>query len=136
MLHESPELKNKIPVDYKNRTKVYSTWQVSLLRVWIQLFGEGETRRQADYNLRNGYFWESASSVMNKSGELLHIAVELGSLKGVKLTAYPNMISWRDGDNNRTALELAKEKLRKGHEVIVYLERVVDNLTRSGFFES
>jgi len=136
VLHESPQIRNKIPVDYVTRTKVYSSWQCSLLRVWIQLFGADETQRQADEVVQYGLnFWEGGSIRM-KDGELLHIAVEVGSLIGVKWTAYPKTIAWRDGKNNdRTALELAEDKLGRGHEVTVYLQRVVDNLNERGFFE-
>jgi len=134
LLQESPEIKTKIPADYANRTKVYSNWQCGLLRVWIQLFGEEETRRQTDETFQDENFWERESAEMN-DGELLHIAVELGSLIGVKWTAWPRMLNWMDG-NNRTALELAKEKLGKDHEVTEYLGRVADNLTESGFFGS
>jgi len=72
---------------------------------------------------------------MSNDGELLHIAVELGSLAGVKWTAYPKTLTWRNADN-RTALELTEDKLGKGHEVTEYLGRVGGNLTRSGFYGS
>jgi len=138
VLYDLPEIKNKIPVDYANRSTDYTTWQVSLLRVWIQLFGPEETLRKADEILEDGTcLWEDASREMNKDdGELLHIAVELGSLRGVQWTAYPKiMVNWRDGEN-RTALELAKEKLGKGHEVTEYLLKVVGNLIQSGFLRA
>jgi len=70
---------------------------------------------------------------MSKDGELLHIAIEIGSLIGVKWTAYPKTLTWRNPDN-RTALEVAEEKLGKGHKVTEYLGWVVGNLTRSGFY--
>jgi len=124
-----------IPVDYLTQTRVHSTWQCSLLRVWIQLFGDEETRRQADEILEDGLsFWERVSKEM-KDEELLHIAVEIGSLIGVKCTAWPNMVRLRDG-NNRTAVEYAEEKLGKGHDVTEYLGWVVGNLNGSGFFGS
>jgi len=129
VLTELPEIRNKIPADYATRTKIYTTPSCSLLRVWIQLFGEEETRRQADESLR---MWERALIEM-KDGELLHIAVEVGSLIGVRWTAWPRSLKWRN-ENNKTALEYAEEKLGKGHEVTKYLARVMGNLTRSGFF--
>jgi len=136
VLNKSPEIYKKIPADYVTRTKLYPTWSCSLLRVWIQLFGEEETRRQADQIPENELsFWDWASRDM-KDGELLHIAVELGSLIGVRWTAWPTMVNWRDGNNNRTAVELAHKKLGNGHEVTEHLGRVGDNLTESGFIVS
>jgi len=92
VLSELPEIKNNI--DYANRTQVYPTWSCSLLREWVQLFGAEVKRRQADEVLQDidscGCFWESASTEM-KDGELLPIAVELGSLIGVKWTAFFSM---------------------------------------------
>jgi len=70
-----------------------------------------------------------------KDRELLHIAVEVGSLRGVRWTAVPRMVKLKD-DNNRTALELAEETLGEGHEITECLNRVVDNLTHCGFFKS
>jgi len=135
VLNESPEMKRKIPGDYANRTKVYRIWLCSFYRVCIRLFGEEETRKQADKILENGFsLWDRVSREM-KDGELLHIAVELGSLAGVKWTAYPKTLTWRNADN-RTALEYAEEKLDKGHEVTEYLGRVVGNMTLSGFYGS
>jgi len=55
VLNESPERKKKIPADYANRTKVYFTWQCSFLRVWVRLFGEEETRKQADEVFEDGF---------------------------------------------------------------------------------
>jgi len=133
MLNELPQVRKKIPADYANRTQVYSDWQCSLLRVWIEVFGAEETRRRAEESVEYERFWDSTSTEMN-DGELLHVAVELGCLIGVMWTAYPKMIEWRLGNNNnRTALELAEEKLGKGHEVTVYLQRMVDNLNERGF---
>jgi len=134
LLNESEEMRKKIPVYYATRTKVYPTWLCSLLRVWIQLFGEAVTRRQADEVSDAGSFWERASEEM-KDGELLHIAVEIGSLLGVKWTAWPTMIKWRD-TSKRSAVELAYEKLGRDHEVTEYLLRLGNNLTECGFFGS
>jgi len=67
-----------------------------------------------------------------KGGELRQIAVEIGSLIGVKRTAWPSMVKWRN-ENNMTALELSEDKLGKDHEVTEYLRRVIVNLNESGF---
>jgi len=131
MFNESPEIKNKIPSDYASRMKVHSTWQCSLFRVWIQFFGEEVTRRQVEEVVEDGCLWQNACKE-TKDGELLHMAVELSSLIGVKKTAYPKMLTWRNRDN-RTALELAEEKLGKSHEVTEYLGRMVSNLTECSF---
>jgi len=42
-------------------------------------------------------------------GELLHIAIEIGSLDGVKSTAWPSAIKWRNGMTNKTAVELTQD---------------------------
>jgi len=122
----------KIPQDHAQRTKVYSSWQCCLLRVWIKLFGMEETRKEADRIFERTDFWETGAQE-TKDGELLHIAVEVGSVKGVKMTAYLGLIYWRDR-NSRTALELAGETLGNDHKVTKYLQDEIDMLTLSGYF--
>jgi len=35
IFNESPEIKNKFPIDYAHLTRMYYTWECTLLRVWI-----------------------------------------------------------------------------------------------------
>jgi len=44
-----------------------------------------------------------------KDGELLYIAIEVGSIVGVKATAWPAMMKWTN-DEGKTALQVAEEK--------------------------
>jgi len=121
MLNNSNFDEVKTPVNYATRTKLYPTWECSLLRVWIQLFGEEETRKQADEK-----FWETASLEMY-DGELLHIAVEIHSLVGVRWSAKPKTVIWRDG-NGKIAMEVAEDKLGKDHEVTKCLVKVMGDM--------
>jgi len=121
-----------IPDDYAKRNKVYSNWVCSLLRAWIYIFGEQKTREETDRNVKGEGFWEKAAK-KTKHAELLYIAVEIGSLKGVKRTAYPRYINWRD-ENKKTALELAEDKLGKVHKVTEYLQDLNSIFTLCGLF--
>jgi len=115
-----PELKKKIPLDYENQVEVHQNWKCCLLRVWICIFKEKITRRDADLN--NGRFWESKASDIN-DGELLHIAVEVESITGVKFTAWPGMLKWRCRNTGKTALEASNKKWGPEHEISQFLQK-------------
>jgi len=137
LFQELPELRKKIPKDFREKTEVHLNWQCCLLRVLIQLVGEQETCKLLDEDNYEVFDSENVFTRVKshmRDGELLHIAVELGSLRGVKKTVWPGMIGWRDTNNGgKTALELAMQKWGEHHEVTKYLQREVDNLIRSGF---
>jgi len=35
----------------------------------------------------------------------VYIAIEVGSLKGVKITAWPGVLNWKSGNTGKTALQ-------------------------------
>jgi len=122
----------KIPANFKQKNSVHLTQPCSLLRVLIQLFGEKEIMRKA-YEIdceKNSFFWELTAMDM-KDGELLHLAVKVGSLRGVKTSAWPSFINWTIED--KTALELAKQKWGTDHEITKFLERETTKLVASGY---
>jgi len=96
---------------YLSQIGEYENWESCLLRVCIELFGKEWTREEADKRVfgveGNLSFWQWAAGNM-RNGQLLHIAVEVGSLHGVECTAWPGFIVWRN-DHNMTALHLATE---------------------------
>jgi len=125
---EVPELRDKIPEDFQEKTGFHLTWQCSLLRVWMNIFGINDIMSQED----SATFFQSAATEM-RDGELLHIAVELGSLDAVKATAWPGFIYWRNGD--KTALELSLEKWGEDHEISEFLQAQTKQLVESGFLK-
>jgi len=125
----------ELPKRNDKRTKLHWTWECSFLREWIQMFGEDKTRRDWDnIMIKYNSFWEIVANSMN-DGELLHIVIELESIKGVQWTASLGMIGWRDG-NNRTAMDLAKEKIGEGHVITRHRQGEVENLTLCGYFDT
>jgi len=95
--------------------------------------GEEFTKRLANQNVNDVSFWETVSNQM-KDGELLHIAVQIGSLLGVKMTSWPGILCWRDGKNgNKTALEFSKERWGDENEITKYLMNETEVLVSSGF---
>jgi len=130
LLEIFPQFKHKIPHNYQEKTEVHSNWRNCALCVWIEMFGEEETRRQTELN--DGFnIWGRLSGIMN-NGELLHIAVQIGSLRGVKENAWPGSLNWKDEKNGQTALEKAQEKWGPDHEITRFLRRRSDNLFHSG----
>jgi len=118
-----PEVEGKLPVDYENQTDVCLSSDCCLLRVWINVFGHKETKKEADKNLYGDSklcFWEHAAIDM-ENGELLHIAVEAESLLGVQKTAWPGILNWRK--INKTAVEISQDKWGDGHEITKFLLR-------------
>jgi len=96
-----PEIQGSISAEQfqeiaSTNDKVYLDWEYCLLRVWTRIFGNEQTKRDADEN-KFGYggvsYWEDSSRCM-KDGELLHIAIEVGSYVGVKATAWAGMMKW------------------------------------------
>jgi len=99
ILNIFPEIQGSISAEQlqemaSTNDKVYLNWECCLLRVWMGIFGNEQTKRDADEN-KFGYeglsFWEDSSSCM-KDGELFHIAIEVESIVGVKATAWPAMV--------------------------------------------
>jgi len=130
LFKEFPELQDKIPADFQEKSNVHLTWECSLFRVCIQLFGKNANNKQiSEKEYVNFIDWAAYEM---KDGELLHIAVELESLSGVKSSAWPAFINWTNGDN-QTALELSQDQLGRGHEITKYLQMETDNLVASGF---
>jgi len=136
LIWEVPALRERVPSDFKQKTDTHLTWRCSLLRGWIQMFGEEERIRQMG---RKGElidcdylsFWEKSAEKM-KDGELLHIAVELGRLQLVKIAAWPRFIKWRN-EKKKTSLDLSNSRWGKNHEITIFLQRETDNLVTSGF---
>jgi len=122
-----PDIRNRIPVDYKRQTDVFSSWECCLLRVWIHVFGEKATMHETERDTLGQCFWDNAAHCMT-DGELLHIAVEVESLLGVKKTAWPAMLDWRDKKNGKTALEISQEKWGSHHEITKFLLRRTENM--------
>jgi len=122
---EDTELRDKVPSDFKERTRVHLTWQCSLLRVWIGILREEESMRQTDY----ASFFPSAANSM-KDGEKI-IAVELESLEAVKRTAWPPFINWRNEE--KTPLQISLEKWGTNHDITEFLQMQTKQLVRSRF---
>jgi len=126
---EFPELKKNIPIDFKEKNCVHLTLECSLLRVLIQLYGENDRKRYSANIYARFCGWASKGM---KDGELLHIAVEVGSFQGVKSCAWPGFINWTNEDN-KTALELSLEKWGPNHKITKFLQAEIDKLVASGF---
>jgi len=126
-----PELKQKIPRDYQKKTEVYSSWRNCLFYVWIEVFGEEETLRQADATSKPFDIWEGRDKSFNDCG-LLHIAVQIGSVRGVKKNAWPGYLSWKEKESGQTALEVAQKKWGSDHEITRFLAERSKNLFHSG----
>jgi len=121
-------------------SKMYSDWISPLFRVWIAFFGLSETKKEAEEEISNMKMtgnpsrrgtkitlWQLVRNSMN-DGELLHVAVDLGSLKGVEQTAWPGFLKWNNEDG-KTALEYAKEVRGEDDGITKYLSQL-DRRTR------
>jgi len=134
-----PDMRDRVPADYASRTEVFLNWECCFLRVWIRVFGEEKTKEFAEKYFSQGpgsknFLETSAMKMMD--GELLHIAVQVGSLLGVKETSWAGMLSWRDKNNgNKTALEFSNEKWGDKHEITTYLLKEYEDLAASGFLQ-
>jgi len=109
----------------KVNEKLYSDVWSCLLRVFIRLFGKDPTRNALKEN-DTDTLWSFASKSMN-DGELLHIAVELSSIQGVKATAWPGVIRWKN-ENGKTALDIAMETEESNKEIVGYLQNLEERL--------
>jgi len=88
-----------------------------------QIFGEEQTKEEADERSFKGgvSFWTNAANYI-KDGELLHIAVQVGSLLGVNRTSWPAMIKWKDEKiRGRTAIQFSTEKWGSDHPITQFL---------------
>jgi len=93
------------------------------------VFGKEQARQEADekvFGFQKLSFWKYAAMSM-KDGELLHIAVELGSLDGVKSTAWPGMLRWKSLESGKTALEFAQSCWGADNEISTYLQGLLWN---------
>jgi len=122
-----PEHQKKIPPNYKDQTVVFRNWRCSLLRAFIQVYSPELTKEMAD---NYSGFWKRAARLM-KDDELLRIAIEIGSLAGVKEAAWPGFLKLAADGKTLTVLGLSKDP-----EITEYLQTMTNRLLGSGFLES
>lgn len=125
------EIKKKdlTEIDFCGR---YENWECCLVRFWIRVYGTESAKEE--FEAAHEEFWKQASLNMT-NGQLLHICVELGCVKGVKVSAWPAMLMWRCEETGLTALELAEIKLGRDHEITAFLQKEVNLLVQTGFME-
>jgi len=97
-----------------------------LIKAWSRAYGEQETKKLIEntvYGVHNTNLWEYMRNEMT-DGEMHHLAVQLGSIEGVKKTAWPGIINWRNGIGE-TTLEVAlrMSAINQGNqEIVEFLE--------------
>jgi len=108
-------------LDHEDEDIMKSRW-VPLLRVWHRRFGKHKARialENPKYLNGKTDLWQYASSEMI-DGELLHVAVELESIIGVRTTAWPGLLNWRN-DIGMSAVELAEKSYGTDSEICHFL---------------
>jgi len=135
LLSVFPQIKASLDTDQLKEIaaddKAHLNWECCLLRAWIKIFGNERTKRDADDHKfggehnESGSFWEDSSlfsSLLScmKDGELLHTAIEVGSLVGVRATAWPAIMKWTNGEG-KTALEVAEQQWGADNEITAFL---------------
>jgi len=90
----------------------------------VRYFGQEQTRTQSEAvafgnERRRTNIWKGAHEDI-RDGELLHTAVKIGSLTGVKLIAWPGVIGWRNKENV-SALDLSKTIWGTENEITRFL---------------
>jgi len=120
----------KSTVEKSSCDNSYVEGETSVLRALMIAFDDEYAKRYADgkcYQILGTEisFWNYVSSEM-KNGELLHIAIEVGSLIGVRATASPLMTSWING-KGKNALQVSVEKWGADQEISKFLSFLEQN---------
>jgi len=105
---------------YSFSDKIYSDWLCALLRTWIKIFGPEDLKTQSEVIAENTSYnlWSFREGMFD--GELLHIAVEVKSLIGVKDTAWPGLLRWKNNNGN-TAREVSLDLWGPDDEITKFL---------------
>jgi len=127
LLLEIPDFKEKVPTDYRMQTEKFVSWERCLICVSIAMFGLKNTREGLNglwsFPYGRQTFWRMAN--YKKDFELLHVAVQIGSIDGVQMSAFPGLLSWKNPKHeDLTALEMSVKEWGHDHEVTRFLQQL------------
>jgi len=103
----------------KFNDKAYTDSWSPLLRVIMKIDKERDSL--ADFVNESRLWLHDALTNDMEDGELLHAAIELGTLTGVKRTAFPGLIIWKNNEGI-DATQLALQTWGKQHPITKFLQ--------------